>query len=153
MTSTIGLTQIWLLSPELSVVLLSFVVLGIDLATRRKIVTWVTALVGLLIPLALTFSLAFNTFGSRPTSAFYGMLVVDTYAIYFKLLFLLIGFAVILVSYQYVEKYLRATPGEYYSIILMSLAGMMFMGSSGERSQICVRPIVDVTVRSQVSQL
>lgn len=132
MTSTIGLTQIWLLSPELSVVLLSFLVLGLDLVTRRKSVTWATALVGLLIPLALTFSLAFDTFGTHPTTAFFGMLVVDSYAIFFELLFLLIGFAVILVSYQYVEKYLRATPGEYYSIILMSLAGMMLMASSGE---------------------
>jgi NADH-quinone oxidoreductase subunit N len=131
-TSTIGLPQIWLLSPELSLTLLSFVVLGLDLVTRRKVVTWVTALIGLVIPLALTFSLAFNTFGSRPTTAFYGMLVVDDFAIYFKLLFLLMGFCVILVSYQYIEKYLRVTPGEYYAIILMSLAGMMLMGSSGE---------------------
>ena len=132
MTSTIGLPQIWLLSPELSVTLLSFVVLGLDLVTRRKTVTWATALIGLLIPLALTFSLAFNWFGPRSTSGFYGMLKVDDYAIFFELLFLLIGFCVILVSYRYVEKYLRATPGEYYSIILMSLAGMMLMGSSGE---------------------
>ena len=65
MTSTIGLPQIWLLSPELSVVLLSFLVLGLDLITRRKAVTWLTALIGLVIPLALTFSLAFNWFGSR----------------------------------------------------------------------------------------
>jgi NADH-quinone oxidoreductase subunit N len=130
--STIGLTQIWMLSPELAVVLLSFLVLGLDLLTRRKTVVWVMSLVGLLVPLALTFSLAFNTFGAYPRSAFFGMLVVDNYAIFFELLFLLIGFSVILVSYQYVEKYLRATPGEYYSIILMSVAGMMLMGSTGE---------------------
>ena len=128
----IDATQIWMLSPELAVVLLSFVVLGLDLVTRRKTLVWVTALVGLLIPLALTFSLAYNAFGKYPASAFYGMLVVDNYSIFFKLMFLLIGFSVILVSYQYVEKYLRATPGEYYSIILMSLAGMMLMGSTGE---------------------
>jgi NADH-quinone oxidoreductase subunit N len=121
-----------MLSPELAVTLLSFVVLGLDLVTRRKGVVWGTALVGLLIPTALTFSLVYHTFGSYPSSAFFGMLVVDDYAIFFKLMFLLIGFAVILVSYQYVEKYLRVTQGEYYSIILMSLAGMMFMGSTGE---------------------
>jgi NADH-quinone oxidoreductase subunit N len=129
---TIDATQIWMLSPVLAVVLLSFLVLGLDLITRRKNVVWVTSLVGLLVPLALIFTLAFKTFGQYPTSAFYGMLVMDNYAIFFQLLFLFIGFSVILVSYQYVEKYLRATPGEYYSIILMSLAGMMLMGSSGE---------------------
>ena len=37
-----------------------------------------------------------------------------------------------LVSYQYVEKYLRVTPGEFYAVILFSLAGMMLMGSTGE---------------------
>src|SRR5579859_2093319 len=121
-----------MLSPQLSVVLLSFVVLGLDLITRRKNIVWVTALVGLLIPLALVFTLAFNTFGSYPASSFFGMLVADNYAVFFELLFLLIGFSVILVSYQYVEKYLRATPGEYYSIILMSLAGMMLMASTTE---------------------
>jgi NADH-quinone oxidoreductase subunit N len=121
-----------MLSPQLSVVLLSFIVLALDLITRRKTVVWVTAFVGLFIPLALTFTLAFNTWGSYPSNAFFGMLTVDNFAIFFDLLFLLIGFAVILVSYQYVEKYLRATPGEYYSIILMSLAGMMLMGSTTE---------------------
>ncbi|HEX9038028.1 MAG TPA: NADH-quinone oxidoreductase subunit N [Ktedonobacterales bacterium] len=132
MNSTIGLTQIWMLSPELAVTLLSFIVLGLDMATRRKGLVWGTALVGLLVPLALTFTLAYNTWGQYPNSAFFGMLVVDNFSIFFKLLFLLIGFAVILVSYQYVEKYLRATPGEYYSIILMSVAGMMLMASTGE---------------------
>ena len=121
-----------MLSPELSVVVLAFVVLGLDLITKRRDVVTVVALAGLLVPLALTLSLAFNTFGAYPTSAFFGMLVVDKFALFFKFLFLLIGFGVILVSYGYVGKFLRATPGEYYSILLFSLAGMMLMGSTGE---------------------
>jgi len=121
-----------MLSPELSVTLLSFLVLGLDLITRRKTPVWLTALIGLIIPTGLTFTLIYHVFGSHPRSAFYGMLVVDNFAIFFKLMFLTIGFGVILVSYQYVEKFLRATPGEYYSIILMSLAGMMLMASTGE---------------------
>jgi NADH-quinone oxidoreductase subunit N len=132
MTSHIDAAQIWLLSPELSVVLLAFLVLGLDLVTRRKTLVWLVAFLGLIVPTLLTFSLAFNWFGDRPTIGFFGMLTTDTYAIFFKLLFLVIGFSVILVSYQYVEKFLRATPGEYYSIILMSLAGMMLMAGTGE---------------------
>ena len=132
MTSHIDAAQIWLLSPELSVVLLAFLVLGLDLVTRRKTLVWLVAFLGLIVPTLLTFSLAFNWFGDRPTTGFFGMLTTDTYAIFFKLLFLVIGFSVILVSYQYVEKFLRATPGEYYSIILMSLAGMMLMAGTGE---------------------
>ncbi|HEX6540141.1 MAG TPA: NADH-quinone oxidoreductase subunit N [Ktedonobacterales bacterium] len=132
MTSHIDAAQIWLLSPELSVVLLSFVVLGLDLLTRRKTLVWAVAFIGLIVPLVLTLSLTFNWFGERPTTAFFGMLTTDSYALFFKYLFLVIGFCVVLVSYQYVEKYLLATPGEYYSIILMSLAGMMLMGGTGE---------------------
>lgn len=132
MVSHIDLTQVWMLSPELSVVVLGFIVLGLDLITKRRGVVTAVSLIGLLVPLALTLSLAFNTFGPYPKSAFFGMLVVDQYALFFEFLFLLIGFAVILVSYGYVGKFLRATIGEYYSIILFSLAGMMLMGSTGE---------------------
>jgi NADH-quinone oxidoreductase subunit N len=121
-----------MLSPMLAVVILSFLVLGLDLLTRRKTLVWAVALVGLVVPALAVFSLVFNWFGPHPTTAFFGMLTVDSYAIFFQLLFLIIGFGVILVSYQYAEKYLRATPGEYYAIILMSLAGMMLMGSTRE---------------------
>jgi len=132
MISHIDATQIWMLSPELSVVLLGFVVLGLDLVTKRRRLTMAIALTGLLVPLYFTLSLAFNWFGSRPATAFFGMLVVDNFALFFEFLFLVIGFGVMLVSLGYVEKYLRVTIGEYYSIILFSLAGMMLMASTGE---------------------
>lgn len=121
-----------MLSPELSVVVLGFIVLGLDLITKRRGVITAVSLIGLLVPLGLTLSLAFNTFGAYPSRAFFGMLVVDKFALFFKFLFLLIGFGVILVSYGYVGKFLRATIGEYYSILLFSLAGMMLMSSTGE---------------------
>jgi NADH-quinone oxidoreductase subunit N len=60
------------------------------------------------------------------------MLVVDQFSLFFKFLFLAIGFGVMLVSVGYVEKFLRVTVGEFYSIILFSLAGMMLMASTGE---------------------
>jgi NADH-quinone oxidoreductase subunit N len=140
MPSQIGWTQVYLLSPELSVVLLAFLVIGIDLVSRRKTLAWLTALIGLAVPLFLTLSLAFNWFGlvpappagGGPVTAFFGTLVVDQFAIFFKFLFIGIAFGVVLVSFRYAEKYLRATPGEYYGIILISTAGMMLMGASGE---------------------
>ncbi len=125
-------TQIWMLSPELAVVLLGMVVLGLDLITRRHRLTAAVALIGLVVPALLTLSLAFSWFGPHPTDAFYGMLTVDGFAIFFQLLFLVIGFGVVLVSYGYIDKYLRATVGEYYSVLLFSLSGMMLMGSTRE---------------------
>src|SRR5579872_2279920 len=109
-----------MLSPELSVVLLSFVVLGLDLLTRSRVVAVVAALVGLLVPLFFTLSLAFGWFGSYPATGFFGMLTVDGFALFFEFLFLGIGFAMVIVSYGYVGKFLRRTLGEYYAIILMS---------------------------------
>jgi NADH-quinone oxidoreductase subunit N len=133
MVSQINLEQIWLLSPQLSMVLLGFLVLGLDLVTRRRKLVSAVAIVGLLAPAFFTLSLATNLFASnRPTTGFFGMLVVDQYGLFFDFLFLVVGFGVMLLSLGYIEKYLRATPGEYFSIILFSLAGMMLMGSTGE---------------------
>src|SRR5579863_1401680 len=118
-SSTIGWTQIYLLSPELAVVLLAFLVIGLDLGTRRKTLVWLVALLGLAVPILLSLSLAFNWFGlvaapsgGGPLTAFWGTLVVDPFALFFQFLFETIGVGVILVSFQYAEKYLRATAGE-----------------------------------------
>src|SRR5690348_16674032 len=122
-----------MLAPELSVVLLGFLVLGLDLITHDRRVVAATALIGLLIPLGFTLSLVVKQDALTPDhTAFFHMLVVDGYALFFQFLFLVIGFGVLLVSYGYVEKFLRVTIGEYYSIILLSLAGMMLMAGTGE---------------------
>src|SRR5947207_12743901 len=59
------------------------------------------------------------------------MLVVVPYAIFFKIVFLLITAIMILSSYDYVGKYVRAE-GEFYVLMLFSVVGMMMMASSGE---------------------
>ena len=70
MESMIDGTQIWMLSPELSVVLL-----GVPRAWAGPVypaastLVWAVALVGLIVPTLLTFSLAFNWFGPHPTTA------------------------------------------------------------------------------------
>src|SRR5215469_2284817 len=132
MVSQIDLEQIWLLSPQLSMVLLGFLVIGLDLLTRRHRLVTTVSILGLLVPAFFTVSLATNLFANRPTSGFFGMLVVDQYALFFDFLFLVVGLGVMLLSFQYVEKYLRVTPGEFYAVIIFSLAGMMLMGSTGE---------------------
>ncbi|MGO8947218.1 MAG: NADH-quinone oxidoreductase subunit N [Ktedonobacterales bacterium] len=133
MVSQINIEQIWLLSPQLSMVLLGFLVLGLDLVSKQRRLVTTVAIVGLAVPAFFTLSLATSLFASnRPTSGFFGMLIVDQYGLFFDFLFLVVGFGVMLLSLGYIEKRLRASPGEYYSIILFSLAGMMLMGSTGE---------------------
>ena len=134
MTSTIGGTQLWMLSPEIAVTLLGLLVIGLDLVVKRRVVVAAVAVGGLIVPALAVFSLAFQWFGPLPSghTAFFGMLLVDDYAIFFELLFLLIGAIVGLAAYDYVVQYSRATPGEFYAILLFSVAGMMLMASTRE---------------------
>ncbi len=58
-----------------------------------------------------------------------GLVLVDDFALYFDLLFLLAGAIAILASVQYLERE-KAHHGEYYALVLFSVAGMMTMVSS-----------------------
>jgi NADH-quinone oxidoreductase subunit N len=121
--------DIWLLSPELSLTILALVVIFLDLVVKRRIVVVLTALLGLAVPAGFTFALAANP--PQDPHGFFNMLIVDQYAIFFKLLFLLIGAVMLLISYDYVNKYVRSA-GEFYALLLLSVTGMMLMASSSE---------------------
>jgi len=59
------------------------------------------------------------------------MLAVDSFAIFFKLLFLGIAALVILASVDYASKLARFQ-GEYYALVLLSTLGMMLMAATTE---------------------
>jgi NADH-quinone oxidoreductase subunit N len=127
------LYDLYLLSPELSLTLLALVVMMVDLFVKRRVVTAAVALVGLIIPLAFSISLAVmianNTLAK--SHAFFNMLVVDSYAVFFQVVFLIIAAVMILASYSYVGKYVKAE-GEFYTLMLLSVTGMMLMAGTGE---------------------
>ncbi len=124
------IADLYLLSPELSLTVLALVVMTVDLFVKRRVVTVAVALVGLAVPLLLTISLILTASGG-PRRAFFDMLVVDNYALFFKVIFLLIAIVMILASYSYVGKYVKAD-GEFYTLMLFSVVGMMLMASTGE---------------------
>jgi len=62
---------------------------------------------------------------------FGGMWILDPLALFFKELFLLLTFMVILISIDYVERKI-SNPGEYYAILLMVCMGTCMLVSSGE---------------------
>src|SRR5256886_4468154 len=125
------LSDLYLLSPELSLTLLALAVLLVDLFVKRREVTVTVALVGLIIPVGFAISQALTLDFSVPHHAFFNMLVVDQYAVFFKIVFLLIAAVMIPASYSYVGKYVRAG-GEFYTLMLLSVTGMMLMASTGE---------------------
>lgn len=124
-------SDLYLLSPELSLTLLALAVMLVDLFVKRKIVTVTVALAGLIVPVGFTFALAYSLNYSAPHHAFFNMLTVDQYSIFFKFIFLLIAAVMILASYSYVGKYVKAE-GEFYTLMLFSVVGMMLMASTTE---------------------
>lgn len=131
MNQAISAADLYLLSPELSLTILALVVMTVDLFTRNRLVVVGVALVGLIVPVALTISQALTLDLTKPHRAFFNMLSVDQYAIFFELTFLLIAAIMILASYDYVGKYVKAD-GEFYTLMLFSVVGMMFMASTTE---------------------
>jgi len=131
MYQPISANDLYLLAPELSLTVLALVVMVIDLLFKRRSVTVSVALIGLVVPAAFAITQALTLNFSVPHHAFFNMLVVDQYAIFFQILFLIIAAVMILVSYDYVGKYVKAD-GEFYSLMLFSVTGMMFLASTGE---------------------
>jgi NADH-quinone oxidoreductase subunit N len=131
------LYDLYLIAPELSLTLLALTVMVVDLFVKRRIVTVTVALVGLIIPMGFAILQVFlvgplvanHTLPSN--QAFFGMFIVDQYAMFFDIIFLMIAAVMILSSYSYVGKYVKAD-GEFYTLMLFSVTGMMFMASTTE---------------------
>src|SRR6516225_2418452 len=129
----LNISDLYLLSPQLSLVFLALIVMVVDLLVKRRIVTVAVALIGLIVPMGFAISQAILTANNALPSvhAFYGMLVVDQFAIFFNIVFLIIAAVIILSSYSYVGKYVKAE-GEFYTLLLFSVTGMMFLASTSE---------------------
>src|SRR6266705_94835 len=129
--------DLYLLAPELSLALVAMAVMLVDLFVKRRIVTVTVALIGLIIPLGFAISQVFlvGPLVANHTlpgiHAFFGMFVVDQYAMFFEIVFLMIAAVMFLSSYSYVGKYVKAG-GEFYALMLFSVTGMMFLASTSE---------------------
>jgi NADH-quinone oxidoreductase subunit N len=130
------LAQVWIsphldlhaLAPELILVgsIVAVILLDLFLEERSKWITSSVAGFGLLasfVPI-VTFALSRDT-----SSMFDGAYVVDDFALVLKALFLLSGYVVVLMSSTYIDEgdYYE---GEYYTLLLSSILGMVMMSSS-----------------------
>lgn len=131
MNHALSPNDLYLLAPELTLTVLALVVMVVDLFIKRRFVTITVALVGLIVPAAFAITQALTLDFSVAHHAFFNMLVVDQYAIFFQILFLIIAAVMILASYSYVGKYVKAD-GEFYTLMLFSVTGMMLLASTGE---------------------
>ena len=138
MTSLFDLAELRLIAPELVLTLSAFLMLGLSAIpdTGRRI--WAPALATLACLATLASLLSFVwTFGLQAlrvpemTIGFHGMFILDSFSIFFKVVFLLAAILTILASARYLEVE-RANVGEYYALVLFAVVGMMFLASAGE---------------------
>ncbi len=127
------------LSPEIAMVGLALLVIGLDLVVKRKGFLAAVSGVGLLVPFGLSIWLWIDVDGrdAGELTHISRTLTVDQFALFFK--FLVIGVVGLLVmaSVDYVAK-LERYQGEYYALILFSATGMMLLAGASELISIYV---------------
>jgi NADH-quinone oxidoreductase subunit N len=121
-----------MISLELAVICLALAVLLIDLWTPRpyKHHLGCLAMAGLIAILVASF---FGAGKGVPwsTTGFNGMFVQDGLALFFKRIFLVSGIFVVLMGVEFRER-IHLGLGEFFTIILIALAGMMFAASAND---------------------
>jgi NADH-quinone oxidoreductase subunit N len=105
-------------------------IIDLFVSARRKGITALLAAVGLFLVAVITLLQAAQLNGASQL-AFGGMLVVDGYASFLMLLFLGSGLAGIALSYDYLKQK-GIERGEYYSLLLFSIAGMLLMAQAAD---------------------
>ena len=116
-----------LLIPKLLTVALAFIVLAADLfiPKSQKSHLQVISFIGLV-------SIAIVTVLFRQEGQLYdGLLIIDGFAQFIRVLILLLGAVVILMSGKFIANK-SEFPGEYYGIVIFTVVGGMLLGSSAE---------------------
>jgi NADH-quinone oxidoreductase subunit N len=113
--------------PEITLAVFAILVILLDLFVKQKDLLRSVSLAGLVIAGGISLAM----WGDDYPAIFGGMLAVDNYAIFFKVLFAGISFLVILASSDYVNKFTRFR-GEYYALILVATLGMMLMAATAD---------------------
>lgn len=111
--------------PELLLISIALVLIGCDLflPEQRQLMPWLT-IVGCLAALAMVL-------GAKPITAFGGMYRNDGFSVLFKTLCLGAVILTALVSENFCRKS-DFRQGEYYSLMMFSLVGMLLMASAGD---------------------
>jgi NADH-quinone oxidoreductase subunit N len=112
------------IAPELELVIWGMGILIADLIVKDKKKLGIAAIVSLVISGVFVVRLQ-----GVDVSAYGGLLVVDPFANFFKLIFLAGAALAIAISLKYLDIE-RENHGEYYALILFATMGMMFMAGA-----------------------
>lgn len=114
---------------ETAVVVLGLALLLIDLWTPARQKRWLGY--GAALGLALLFCYSFKLNGSTTQFAFNHTYVVDALALFFKRFFLLAAVIVLIIAVEFSDR-IRSGITEYYSLMVLALAGMLFAASAND---------------------
>ena len=125
--------DVYLLSPEISLVGLALLVMALDLFVTRKGILTFVAVLGLALPLALSITLWMDV-QSEADGQFVGVLgalTIDKFALFFKFLVLGVTGLLLTASLDYAKR-LPRLQGEFIGLILLSATGMMLLAAAAE---------------------
>ena len=123
--------DLFLISPELSLLALAVIVVGIDLVVKNKGLVLLFTLIGLFVPLVAGINVWNDVHASGAEIAFNGALVVDKFALYFKFLILGILGLLFLSAWGYSDRF-RPYQAEFYGLMLFSSTGLMLLPAAGD---------------------
>jgi NADH-quinone oxidoreductase subunit N len=114
--------------PEIILTLFGTLIMFLEavLKDRQKGILTVIAILGL--GGAVAGAIVAN---GNPGLAFHDMIVVDGFATFFRVLVILVGLLAVLASTEYLRRE-NAGTGEFFALILFSLAGMSIMAAANE---------------------
>jgi NADH-quinone oxidoreductase subunit N len=121
-------SDLYTILPLVILVVWACVVLIVDLFIPREHKGWTALLaaVGLAGTLGITLAQA-----GREMTGFNGMVTLDGYSSFLEALFLASGLAGVAIAYDYLKR-LGIERGEYYSLLLFSITGMMLMAQASD---------------------
>lgn len=140
------LQDAYLLAPEIAIAGLALIVILLDLVFKDKRIIFAVAILGLFVPLSLTWMLLGDVQACQNSApdgflvdscsgghltAIFGTLAVDQFALFFKTLVLAIVFIVFLGSIDYIKR-IHSLQGEFYTLILLSTLGAMLLPATTE---------------------
>ena len=130
---TLEMRDVYLLSPELALTGLALLVVLLDLMVQRKGLLQAVAVAGLLVPAGLSVLLWTNvhTLPGGADSGFFGSLVVDKFALFFKFLVLAILALLLLASGDYMGRF-RRYQGEFIALMFLSATGLMLLAAAAD---------------------
>src|SRR3954465_4900603 len=120
---------------EIAVLILGFAVLLIDLWTAPERKRWLGYGAALGVTILFCYSLTVDA--TTPRLAFNGMYVLDGFSLFFKRFFLLAATLVLIIAVEFSDR-IRSGISEYYSLVIIALAGMLFASSANDFSMLFV---------------